>query len=207
MKNQKRPVYAVLLAAGESKRCPPNKLFLPWGETTVIEKTVENLLHSQVNGVAVILGYQADKAAQLLRNKPCHLVVNPDYRKGMGSTVIKGVSHWLEYPDLAAEAGLMLALGDEPFIPPEIIDKVVSGFRSGAGEIVVPVYRGRRGHPSVFHRKYAPEIVEVARKTGAREILRRHPDDILEVEVETEAILLDIDTPEDYRTLFKRFNP
>lgn len=202
-----REVYAILLAAGESKRFPPNKLFLPWGKTTILEQTVENLLRSRVSETVVVLGYQGKKVASILRNKRCHLVVNPDYRQGMGTSVIKGIDYWLERPGLPPEAGLLLALGDEPFIPPEIIDKVVFAYQTTQKGIVVPTYKGRRGHPLIFHRKYASEIIEVCEEVGAREILRRYPGDILEVEMETEAILLDIDTLEDYGTLFKRFNP
>jgi len=207
MKRKESPVYAILLAAGESKRCPENKLFLPWGKTTVLQAAVENLLQSRVDQTAVILGYQAAKARDLLREMPCSPVTNENYRRGMGTSVIKGVSHWRRHPDLSAEAGFLLALGDEPFIGREIIDKVISAWRNTEKGIVLPVFEGCRGHPAIFHRRYADEIIEVCRDVGAREVLKRHPEDILAVEIDTDAILLDIDTEEDYRKLCKRFNP
>ncbi len=201
-----KPVYAILLAAGESKRCRPNKLFLPWGKATVLERSVENLLDSTLSGTVVVLGHQADRAGALLEGKDCHLVKNPDYGRGMGSSVVRGVSYCLENLIGEEAAGIMLALGDEPFIEREVIDGMVSAFRKSPKGIIVPTYRGRRGHPPIFHRRYAEELIEAAGRTGARELFRRYPDEVTQVEVDTETILLDIDTPEDYQKLFKRFN-
>ena len=200
-----KPVYAVLLAAGESKRCRPNKLFLPWGDTTVLERSVDNLLDSSLSGTVVVLGHQADRAAALLEGKGCRLANNPDYSEGMGSSVIRGVAYCLENLIGEEAAGIMLALGDEPFIEREVIDRLVSSFRESSKGIVVPAYRGRKGHPPIFHSRYAVEMMEAAKRTGVRELLRRYPDEVAEVEVGTETILLDIDTKEDYERLFNKF--
>ncbi len=194
-----RPVYAIILAAGESRRCAPrNKLFLPFGVGTVLEASVGTILASRVDGVAVILGHQADRASQLLESLPCRIVYNPRYPSGMGSSVIAGIDYWLGRGDLASEAGFLFALGDQPCIPPDVINEVIRTYRKKGTKIVVPVCNGRRGHPSIFHRQYADEIREVAGRWGAREVLRRHPDDIVCVEVAAKTILLDIDTPDDY---------
>lgn len=199
-----KPVYAILLAAGESKRCRPNKLFLPWGEETVLERSVANLLNSRL-AVVVVLGHQAKRAEALLKGKDCHLAKNPDYLEGMGSSVIRGVAYCLENLIGEEAAGIMLALGDEPFIEREVIDRLVASFRESSKGIVVPAYRGRRGHPPIFHSRYAEELMEAAERTGARELFRRYPDEVAQVEVETDAILLDIDTKEDYERLFDKF--
>ncbi|MFH1038514.1 MAG: nucleotidyltransferase family protein [PVC group bacterium] len=202
----KRPVYAIILAAGESRRCAPrNKLLLPFGGKTILETSVRNVLASRVVGVVVILGHQADVAAGLLRGLSCRMVVNPDYPSGMGSSVIAGIDYWHSLDDLASDAGFLFALGDQPCIPPAVIDEVIRTYREKGAQIVVPVCNGRRGHPSIFHRQYADEIREVAGRWGAREVLRRHPDDIVSVEVASEAVLLDIDTPDDYTGMVNQF--
>ncbi|MDP8214914.1 MAG: nucleotidyltransferase family protein [Candidatus Euphemobacter frigidus] len=194
-----RPVYAIILAAGESRRfAPKNKLFLPWGDDTILEAAVKNVLASRVDGTVVVLGHQAKRAATLLENLSCRTVVNPDYPAGMGTSVVAGIDFWLRHADIGPEAGLLFALGDQPFIPSAVMDTVIRNYRETSAGIVVPVYRGRHGHPSIFHRRYADEIREVAGRWGAREVLRRHPEDILRVKVETESVVLDIDTPEDY---------
>ncbi len=202
MKPPKRPVYAIVLAAGESRRCRPrNKLFLPWGESSILEAVVARVLASRAAGTAVVTGHQADRVGRVLKKFPCRTVFNPAYRSGMGSSLVAGLDYWLARPGLSPEAGFLIVLGDQPLITTATIDRVITAYRGSAAAIVVPVFRGRRGHPPVFHRRYAGEIREVAGQTGAREVLRRHPDQILPVEVETGEILSDIDNWESYRRL------
>lgn len=203
--NAKRPVYAIILAAGESRRfAPRNKLFLPCGSVTVLEAAVGNVLRSRLDGAVVVLGHQADRSAALLEKFSCRTIVNPDYHTGMGSSVVAGMGYWFQKGALALEAGFLFALGDQPFIPPVVIDQVIKSYRETTKGIVVPTFQGRRGHPSIFHRRYADEIRQTAGRWGAREVLRRHPDEILSVPVETEAVVLDIDTPRDYERAVKR---
>ena len=197
-----RPVYAIILAAGESRRFgQKNKLFLPCGSETILEASVKHILNSRVDGTVVVLGHQEDKAKELLKNISCPTVINPDYRDGMGSSVVVGIDYWLERIGDDPEAGLLFALSDQPFIPTEVIDALIAKYRDTRMDIVVPVFNGRRGHPSIFSQKYADEIREAAGRWGAREVLRRHPDKILSVPVDEEGVILDIDTPDDYKNL------
>jgi molybdenum cofactor cytidylyltransferase len=204
--NTEWAVYAIILAAGESRRfSPQNKLFLPCGHETILEASVRNILNSRVDGTVVVVGHQADRVEKLLGKFSSRLVFNPDYRKGMGSSVVVGIDYWLERIGLSPSAGFLFALGDQPFIPPAVIDDLIGKYRDTGADIVTPVFQGRRGHPSIFNRKYANEIREVAGRWGAREILLRHPDKILSVPVETGAIIRDIDTPEGYEAALDDF--
>ena len=196
------PVYAIILAAGESRRFgQKNKLFLPCGRETILEASVRNILNSRVDGTVIVLGHQADLVKELLRNFSCPTVINPNYREGMGSSVVVGIDYWLERIGRIPTAGLLFALSDQPFIPTAVIDTLIEKYRDSGADIVVPVFDGRRGHPSIVNRKYADEIRQVAGRWGAREVLLRHPDKILSVPVEAEGVILDIDTPEDYNNL------
>ncbi|MDP8237109.1 MAG: nucleotidyltransferase family protein [Candidatus Erginobacter occultus] len=199
MNPPERPVYAIVLAAGESRRCAPrNKLFLPWGSSLILETVVSRVLASRAAGTAVVTGHQADRVADLLEKFPCPTVFNPDYRSGMGSSLVAGLDYWQSRNGLPPEAGFLIVLGDQPAISTKVIDRVIEAYRDSRAEIVVPVFRGRRGHPPVFHRRLAGEIREVAGRWGARELLRRHPEKILPVKVEAEEILSDIDTLDDW---------
>lgn len=197
-----RPVYAIILAAGESRRFGHrNKLFLPCGHETILEASVRNILNSRVDGTVVVLGHQEDKVKKLLDKFSCKTVFNPDYRAGMGRSVVVGIDYWLARIRPDPEAGLLFALSDQPFIPTAVIDNLIRKYRDTSADIVVPVFNGRRGHPSILNRKYADEIRHVAGRWGAREVLLRHPDKILNVPVKMEGVILDIDTPEDYNNL------
>lgn len=199
MKPAQRPVYAIVLAAGESRRCAPrNKLFLPWGESVILEAVVSAVTASRAAATAVVTGHQAERVAARLAEFPCRTVFNPSYLSGMGSSLVAGLDYWLGRPGLSTEAGFLIVLGDQPFISSSTIDRVIAAYRGSRAEIVVPVFQGRRGHPPVFHRCLAGQIREVAGEWGARELLRRHPEKILPVEMETEEILRDIDTMYDW---------
>jgi len=193
-----RSVHALLLAAGESRRCPPNKLLLPWGGSTVLESSADRLIASRAKTVLAVLGHQAEEALRLLASRRCRTVVNADYRQGMGSSLAAGVNALLAGGDLGADDGIMLCLGDEPFIPTALIDRLIGEFQDSGAGIVLPVRNGRRGHPSIFHRRYAAELLAASRSGGAREVVRAHQDELREVETSAEEILLDIDTMEDY---------
>ena len=199
-----RNVHALLLAAGESRRCPPNKLLLPWKGSTVLQSSADNLIASRAKTVLVILGHEAGKAKDLLAGRRCRTALNPDYREGMGSSLACGVSILVASGVLDQDDGIMLCLGDEPFIPVRLIDRLIREFAAGDRGIVVPILRARRGHPTIFHRRYAAELLAASRAGGAREVLRCHPEDVREVETAVEGILLDIDTPEDFLSLTKR---
>lgn len=204
---QPSPVYAIILAAGESLRFgQKNKLFLRCGSETILEASVKHILNSRVDGTVVVLGHQEDKGNELLKNFTCPTVFNPNYREGMGSSVVVGIDYWLDRIGDDPEAGLLFALSDQPFIPTEVIDDLIAKYRDTRADIVVPVFNGRRGHPSILNQKYADEIREAAGRWGAREVLLRHPDEILSVPVETGAVIRDIDTPEDYITLIGQLN-
>ena len=199
MKNPTQRIYAVLLAAGESSRFYPQKLFLPWRESTVLEQAVDNLLAARLAGTVVVLGKEARRAEDLLSGRSCRVVVNPDFRSGMGSSLKRGADFWRETVPFSLSDGLLVALADQPLISPRIINRVISSYQATARGIVVPVFRGRRGHPVILAGKYLPELAGLNTDVGARFIIRTHPDDILEVEVDSEAILQDIDSLEDYR--------
>ena len=188
-------VSAILLAAGESKRMDKPKQLMPLGKTTILEQTIDNLLGSRVSEVIVVLGYRAEEAMKKIAVKPIKITINPAYHRGMSTSIVTG----LNLVDDRAQA-VMLALADQPFIDSPTINRLVEEFFSHNKGIAIPVYRGRRGHPVIFAIKYKEELLELTGDVGGRQIIRQHPDDILEVAVNSESIITDIDTTSDYQS-------
>jgi len=180
---------AMILAAGESKRMGKPKQLMPLGRTTILEQTVDNFLDSKVNEVIVVLGHRAEEAKRLIAARPVKLAINPNYQQGMSTSVIAGLS----MVDSRAEA-VMITLGDQPFIDSQTINILAEAFGAHNKGIAIPVYRGRRGHPVVFAMIYKGELLKLKGDIGAREIVDRHPDDVLGVAVNCEGICIDIDT-------------
>ncbi len=182
-------ISAVILAAGESKRLGRPKQLVALGETTVLERTVANFLGSGVGEVIVVLGHRAGEIAGRIAGSPVTVAINPAYRQGMSTSIIAGMKL------IGDEApGIMLALADQPFIDSQTINQLLSAFNTGDKGIVIPVYQGRRGHPVIFAARYRDELLRLEGDIGGREIIRCHPDDVLEVAVGCEGVLVDIDT-------------
>jgi molybdenum cofactor cytidylyltransferase len=169
------------------------KLLLPFGEATVIEAVVGTAVASRVDRVLVVLG--SDRDAVRAKLEPCGVdfAVNEDFAKGMLSSVQAG---FRALPADAAAAVVML--GVQPFLPARVVDAVVGAYRASRKGIVIPIFRGRRGHPVLIDLKYREKVVALDPADGLRQFMRAHPEDIGEAEVEDAAILRDMDTPEAY---------
>jgi len=188
-------VSAILLAAGESKRMGKPKLLMPFGKSTILEQTVDNLLNSTVSEVIVVLGYKAEEVMPKLAAKPLKIAINPNYHQGMSTSIVAG----LNLIDDKAEA-VMLALADQPLVDSKIINRLIQQFYAHNKGIVIPAYQGRRGHPIIFAIKYKAELLGLKGDVGGRQIIEKHPEDILEVAVDSPGINIDIDTISDYHS-------
>lgn len=195
---------AILLAAGESRRMGRPKQLLAWQGRTLLQHALESLIDSDADEIVLVLGHEADLIRKSLPALPIKIVINPDYIQGMASSLRQG----LLAMDPESEAFLVL-LADQPGIGPEIINTLIRRFRQADPKrgIVRPAYRGRQGHPVLISVRYLQEALQLQGDAGARRILLNHPGDILEIEVDRDAVLRDIDTPEAYREYSKRAGP
>lgn len=186
-------IWAIILAAGESKRMGEPKLLLRLAGRTIIETVVEQALASRAGQTIVVLGAGRGLMEAQISRFPVEIVFNPDFKTGMLSSVIRGLGR---LPDSARAAVILLA--DQPFVSSGHIDAVIAAYIESQRGIVLPVCHGRRGHPLLLDLKYRGEIKGLSRRVGLRDLLRRHADDILEVPADDPAVLRDIDDRGDY---------
>ena len=187
-------ITAVVLAAGRSERMGSPKMLLPFGRKTLIETVLAGVLRSRVDDVVVVLGAHRAAVEPVVSKFAVRTVFNEGFEKGMLSSVLRGLR---EVP--AAARAFLVVLGDHPFPPASVIDRLIAAHdRTGKG-IVLPVYRGRRGHPVLVDGRYRGRVAALDPSIGLRQLARDHPDDVLEVPVRTPAVLVDIDSPDDYR--------
>lgn len=187
-------IWAMILAAGESKRMGKPKLLLPFGEKTIIETIVETVISSKVKKTLIILGSDQEKIEEKIKNYPVEIVYNRDFRSGMLSSVQCG------FKALTGETqAALVVLGDQPKISTTVINKLIDAYRSSGKGIVLPVYKKERGHPVLIDVKYGEEVENLSPEVGLRGTVYNHPEDILEVDVETPSIFQDIDYESDYK--------
>ncbi|MGA7677207.1 MAG: NTP transferase domain-containing protein, partial [Dehalococcoidia bacterium] len=85
-------VSAILLAAGQSKRMGKLKQLMPFGQSTIVEQAVDNLLGSAVDEVIVVVGYKAEDVIKAIAAKPVKVAINPDYEQGMSTSIMAGLN-------------------------------------------------------------------------------------------------------------------
>jgi molybdenum cofactor cytidylyltransferase len=185
----------ILLAAGYSKRFGSNKLLqaLPAGSpqagTPIALASARHFLDALPDSIAVVRP-RAQKLARILRDAGCNTVVCKNAGEGMGTSLAAGVRATLD------ASGWIVALADMPFISPDTIRTVAKALQDGAS-IAAPSFRGKRGHPVGFARRFYEELSSLRGEDGARQFLKQHPDWVTLFEVDDPGVLRDIDRPSD----------
>jgi molybdenum cofactor cytidylyltransferase len=98
--------------------------------------------------------------------------------------------------------GILVLLGDQPMVSEIVINRLITSFQKTTKGLIIPTFNGKRGHPVLIHSKYKDSIHQLNEAIGLRELFLNNGQDILEVEVQSDSILKDIDTPEDYKREF-----
>ena len=188
-------IVAVVLAAGASTRMGSPKALLPVNGVPFIERIVRALESTNVDRTLVVLGHNAQAMREAIAYLGVDTVVNPDYARGQLSSLHTAIRALDGEP---VEA-ILVHLVDHPFIESRLVDRMIERFRAEDPLIVVPCFNGRRGHPVLFSSKLFPEFLATSLETGAKPVVRGHPEETLELDTEEAGILVDIDTPEEYR--------
>lgn len=191
-------VWGIVLAAGMSTRMKKQKMLLPFNGKTLVETVVEKAKEKLNENVLVVLGSDYEQILQKVINYKVKVSFNKNYHDGMLSSVIHGFNNVPEHTKAA-----MVFLGDQPQIPVEAISVVLNAWRNEKKGIVIPAYKGKRGHPVLIETKYNSTINNLNPEKGLRELMNLFPDDILEVECKLPEILRDIDTPHQYENEVK----
>lgn len=193
-------VVGIVLAAGESRRMGRLKALLPFGTGTVIEQVLQPLLHAQLAAVVVVLGYRAADITAVIQHFPVQILYNPDYQQGMTTSVQVALRDITPLPD-----AYLLTLVDQPQLRPELIQQLVFAFAHTGKGMVIPTHHGKRGHPIILARRYRQEVLALGPRQGLNVVTRGHPDDTLEIPVDSDDILRDMDYQEDYEAELQRW--
>ena len=188
-------ITAVVLAAGAASRFGSQKLLAAFQGATLVRRTVENVLASQVSDTVVVLGRDGEGVRRALAGLPVRFVTNPDFQSGLSTSLRAGVEA-IEPSTLAA----IIVLGDQPGVTADVIDQLIKEGRRSRRPIVVPEYAGTRGNPVMFDATIFPELRTVGGDQGARAVIARDPTRVATVRFPFD-VPADVDTPEDYARL------
>lgn len=193
-------IRGIVLAAGMSRRLGRSKQLLEVGGKPLVRHVAERCLQSRLDGVWVVVGHEAEAVRNALAGLDVRIVVNLAYESGQAGSLVTGL-------DAAADGAdaVVVALGDQPFIEPEVIDRVIDARRNRRARIAMASYGGDRSHPVLLGHELFSELREIRGDQGAREIIRRHRDEVVLVDGASDRIPLDVDTEEAYALLLERY--
>jgi molybdenum cofactor cytidylyltransferase len=196
-------IQAVLLAAGASSRMGRDKLLMAIDGMSVFEAVLKNHLRSSLDVVcAVVPGWvEGFKAITARARGPRAVFVDMETPCEM-STSLKAGWSWIR--DNTESRGIMISLADQPLVRPSTIDALVAAYLASDKAICVPTHRGRCGHPVIIGREFDSEIMSLRGDRGAREILAARADLVLEVEVASDEVLVDLDRFDDLQSIRSR---
>jgi molybdenum cofactor cytidylyltransferase len=91
----------------------------------------------------------------------------------------------------------IVCLGDMPHVDAGLIDRLIATFDPARGAlVVVPTFEGKRGNPVLWSRRFFPDLMAVEGDVGARHLIGRYPEAVVEIAVDDRGAFVDIDTPE-----------
>lgn len=197
---------AIVLAAGGSTRFgnDRNKLIEDIGGKPMVAHAFDALRGAGIQSIFVVLGFEAEAVAEALSGRDYHAIRNHDWAAGMGTSIACGIR---SLPQDRFEGALVL-VADLPDIEPRPIQRTLDRFFAidtvadveRSKRIIVPTHGGQRGHPVLFGAAYFPELGRLEGDRGGRGVMSKHPERVIEVEIDTDAILRDIDTVADLAT-------
>ncbi|HTW24313.1 MAG TPA: nucleotidyltransferase family protein [Candidatus Baltobacteraceae bacterium] len=187
-----RPLAAAILSGGESRRMGSPKALIPYRGTTFAGHLLDVVKHPRVGVVRVVLGAGAEKIRERLQLDPAVVVLNPDWEQGQLSSIQAAVRSLPK----SETAGLVLCPVDHPIVSAELVAQLIAEFDSTGKAIVLPAYRGRRGHPVIFRASLYDELLVASPEVGARQVVWAHQLDVVEVPTEEKGVVLNLNDPE-----------
>ena len=200
-RNDAPQIGAIILAAGQSSRMGAvNKLLEPVDGEPMVRCVARNVLDVGFDTVLVVTGHENERVQTILSDLPVAFARNPDYASGLSSSLSTGIKALQKtHPELD---GVMVCLGDMPRITPTHLSSLKDAFdSSGNACIVIPTTNGKRGNPVLWSRDFFDEITTLKGDVGARSIIGQYPESIVDVDLKSDAIFLDVDTPEALQNL------
>jgi molybdenum cofactor cytidylyltransferase len=201
----KRPTAGIILAAGQSIRFGKPKQLLKLNDKYLLEWVLDAALGSQLEKILLVLGHQHQTILSALGEKTRHpnlqIVNNHHYQDGQSTSLQAGVDKIRDKFPAA-----MFLLGDQPMQSSENIDTILEQFRVSDKDIGVPVFEGKRGNPVIFCQKFFGHLAKITGDIGARNIIRDHPENVLEIEINNPLCFIDIDTQSDFDKITELLN-
>lgn len=198
-------IGAVILAAGESKRLGQSKQLLQFRGKSLIRAVVDSAVAANCSPIIVVLGTDQpanESIGNELRETTAKIIFNPDWRRGIGTSIRAGVDEVASDDEISA---VLLLTCDQPFVDAALLDHLAAAQARSKKQIVASSYAGTLGIPALFARACFEELSQLGDDEGAKKIIHRDPSRMKLVLFPAGAV--NIDTPADFRNLSELDRP
>lgn len=182
---------AIILSGGASRRMGSPKALVPYQGRSFLEHLLQVTAHEKVGVRRVVLGADARAIAEAVSLRADEIVVNEDWEQGQLSSIQTALRSLPGGTD-----GILLCLIDHPLVSSELVSDLIERFYSSGKPIVLPVYKGRRGHPVIFGAQLYKELLAAPLETGARAVVWAHSGEISEMDTIEEGCVLNLNDPD-----------
>lgn len=166
----------------------------------LLQRTVETALSANTGKVVVVLGANEDVHKKVIENLPAQMILNKHWNRGMGSSIKVGINYILK--NLPESHGVIISVCDQPYLTDKHFIVLTRRFRNSEKLIVASSYNVTDvGVPILFGRSLFNDLVEIGDSEGAKGIMKKYMNQILQVPFPQGAI--DLDTLEDYNTFIQ----
>ncbi len=193
-----RRLFALIPAAGRSRRMGTSKLLLPWQGTTVIEQLIGTLTRPDITAVAIIIRPDDQTLQKTVRHTSALAVIPALEPPEMRDSIEIGLRAIRQRFAPTDDDSWLLIPADHPLIEPQVLDGLLTRWSQGNCEVLLPTFGQRRGHPTLLRWSMAERIEQLPRDVGVNTLLRSSPSLVTEWPTNRESVLADLDTPEDY---------
>jgi molybdenum cofactor cytidylyltransferase len=190
------PIGGIILAAGGSSRFGKPKQVLGWRGESLIRHVAKTALDAGLHPVVVVVGSSAEEVISSLKDQELRIVNNSNWINGLSTSIRVGLQ---SLP--VSVGGVVFLQVDQPQIPVQLIRRLVEAHQATVSKVVAPRVNGQRGNPVLFDACTFPDLIALTGDMGGRALFEKYP--IEWVDWDDANILLDIDTPEDYRKLLE----
>ena len=198
MDHDSRRMFALIPAAGRSRRMGTSKLLLPWQSTTVIEHLIGTLIRPEIAAVVIVIRPDDHALHEAVQRTSAVAIVPSHEPPEMRYSIEIGLRAICQRFSPADDDGWLLIPADHPLLEKEVLDGLLTRWSQGDCEALLPTLGERRGHPTLLRWSLAARIDKLPKDVGVNALLRSSPDLVTEFPTDRESVLADLDTPEDY---------
>ncbi|NNE25963.1 MAG: nucleotidyltransferase family protein [Saprospiraceae bacterium] len=170
-------IAIVLLAAGASSRLGRAKQLLKYKGDVLINNVIE---HSKKvvaeTNVYVVLGAHADDIRKNIKDDAVRIVINNNWKEGMGSSIRSGIAKVKTNSDMQA---CILSVIDQPYLNAEVFADIIQLYRENKPKIISSRYRNVYGPPTLFGRQYFDDLLRLEGDKGAKAIIKSESNNVI----------------------------